>query len=74
MNLFIYLHCLGVKTLSLPLKKFYTKNLVITYKLSTIEGFYYKERDFATILVIFGFCHSLGEITKEEKKEKTLLV
>lgn len=33
-----------------PKKKFITKNLVITYKFNTIEGFYHKVR----------FCHSLG--------------
>ncbi len=30
-----------------------TKKLVITYKLSTIEGFYRKMNDFATVLVFF---------------------
>ncbi len=34
------------------LKVFITKNLVITYKLNTIEIFYYKERDFTIILVL----------------------
>ncbi len=38
---------------------FITENLVITYKLSTIEGFYYKVNDFATILGFLGFCHNL---------------
>jgi hypothetical protein len=32
---------------------FITKNLVITYKSSTIESFYYKERDHTTILGFF---------------------
>jgi len=52
-----------------PSKFFIIKNWVITYKLSTIKGLYYKERDFATILVFLGFCHNLGEIAKEEKKK-----
>jgi hypothetical protein len=51
-----------------PRKKIITKNLIITYKISTIQSFYYKEKDFVTILVFLGFCHSLGEIAKEEKK------
>ncbi len=55
-----------------PRKFFITKNLVITYKLSTMESFYYKERNFTTILVFLGFCHSLGKITKEEKKGKKI--
>ncbi len=53
-----------------PIKFFIAKNLVITYKLSTIEGFYYKERDFAIILVFFGFYHNPGEIAKKEKKKR----
>jgi hypothetical protein len=49
------------------LKKFFiTKNLVFIFKLSTIDIFYYKEKDFATILVFLGSCHSLKEISKEE--------
>ncbi len=32
-----------------PIKKFITKNLVITYKLSTIEGFYDKVSNFANL-------------------------
>ncbi len=32
-----------------------TKILVITYKLNTIESFYYKEIDFATFLFFFFF-------------------
>jgi len=51
---------------SSSLKKFITKNLVLIFKLSTIENFYYIERDFVTILIFLGFCHSLKEITKEE--------
>ncbi len=47
---------------------FITKNLVITYKLNTIESLYYKEKDYAIILVFFCFCHSFGKITKEERK------
>jgi hypothetical protein len=46
---------------------FITKNLVIIYKLNIIEKFYYKERDFATILVFLGFFHNPREITKEEE-------
>jgi hypothetical protein len=34
---------------------FITKNLVIIYKLNIIESFYYKERNFITILVFFVF-------------------
>ncbi len=50
------------------LKSFFiTKKLVITYKLNTIKGFYYKSRNFATILIFLDFCHSLGEITKGKK-------
>jgi hypothetical protein len=48
-------------------KFFVTNNLVITYKLSTIESFYYKEKDFTTILVFLGFCHSLEKIAKEKE-------
>jgi hypothetical protein len=48
------------------LKKFISKNLVIIFKLNTIESFYYKERDFAIILVFLGSCHNLRKITKEE--------
>jgi hypothetical protein len=45
-----------------------TKNLVLIFKLSTIETFYYTHRDFATVLVFLGSCHNLGEIAKEEEK------
>jgi hypothetical protein len=48
-----------------------TKNIVIIYKLSTIEKNYYKERNSTTILVFIGFCHSPKKITKEEKKNLT---
>jgi hypothetical protein len=30
-------------------------NLVITYKLNTIEKIYYKDKDYTTILVFFVF-------------------
>jgi len=45
---------------------FISKNLIIIFKLSTIESFYYRKKDFATILVFLGSCHSPREITKEE--------
>jgi hypothetical protein len=51
-----------------PRNFFITKNLIITYKLSTIQSFYFKKRDFVTILVFLGFCHRLGKIAKEEEK------
>jgi hypothetical protein len=35
------------------LKKFITKIIIIIYKLNTLESFYYKEKDFTTILVFF---------------------
>jgi len=46
---------------------FISKNLIIIFKLSTIENFYYIEKDFDIILVFLSFCHSLREITKEEE-------
>jgi hypothetical protein len=48
-------------------KKNITKNLVLIFKLSTIENFYYIQNDFATILVFLGSCHNLREITKEKE-------
>jgi len=51
---------------------FYHQKMVITYKLSTIKGFYHKRRNFATILVFLDFCHSLGEIIKEKKIGKRI--
>jgi len=41
-----------------PKKKFITKNLAITYKLSTIESFYHKVSNFAMGLIFLNFCHS----------------
>jgi hypothetical protein len=56
---------------SIKLKKFFiTKNLVITYKLSTINGFYHKVSDFSTILVFLNFCYSLEEIAKKKLKNE----
>ncbi len=52
------------------IKFFITKNLVIIYKLSKIEIFYYKERHFATILVFLGFCHNPKKITKERRRKR----
>ncbi len=49
------------------IKFFIANNLVIAYKLSTIESFYYKKQNFNTILVFLGFCHNPGEIAKEEE-------
>jgi hypothetical protein len=46
-------------------KKIISKNLVIIFKLNTIESLYSKEKDFATILVFLGSCHNLIVITKE---------
>ncbi len=57
-----------------PRKYFITKNLIITYKLSTVEDSQ-REKLFHNL----GFCHSLGEIATEEekiglkKKEKNVL-
>ncbi len=45
---------------------FIIKNLIIIYKLNTIEYFYYKEKNFTIILVFITFCHNPREITKEE--------
>ncbi len=46
-------------------KSFITKNLVIVYKLSTMEGFYYKVNAFVMGLVFLYFCHSFKEISKK---------
>jgi hypothetical protein len=46
---------------------FITKNLIIIFKLSTIESLYYIKKYFTTILVFLGFCHNLKEIAKEEE-------
>ncbi len=46
---------------------FITKNLIITYKLSTIEGFYHKMSDSIVVLVFLSFCHSPKKIVKEKK-------
>ncbi len=51
-----------------PKKKFIAKNLVVTYKLSTIEDFCHKLKDFITVLVFLSFCHSLKRITKEKEE------
>jgi hypothetical protein len=48
------------------IKVFITNNLIIIYKLSTIESLYYKERVFTTILVFLDFCHNLRKIAKEK--------
>jgi hypothetical protein len=41
------------------LRKFFiTKNLVLIFRLSTIESFYYTNRDFTIILVFFCSCHN----------------
>jgi hypothetical protein len=45
---------------------FITKNLVLIFKLNTIEIFYYKDKDFAIILVFLGSYHSLGKVVKED--------
>jgi hypothetical protein len=42
--------------------------LVVTYKLSTIEDFCHKLKDFITVLVFLSFCHSLKRITKEKEE------
>jgi hypothetical protein len=49
------------------IKVFITNNLIIIYKLSTIESLYYKERVFTTILVFLDFCHNLRKIAKEKE-------
>jgi len=52
------------------LRKFYfSKNLIIIFKLSIIESFYYTKRNFTTILVFLGSCHSPKTITKEEENK-----
>ncbi len=51
-----------------PKKFFITKNVVITYNLSTIKGFYHKERDFATDLVFLSFYCSPRVIAKKRKE------
>jgi hypothetical protein len=51
-----------------PRKKFISKNLIIIFKLRTIESFYYTQKDFATILVFLGSCCSPREIAKEQQK------
>jgi len=50
-----------------PRKFFISKNLVIIFKLSTIKSLYYTYKNFATILVFLGSCHSPREIAKEEQ-------
>jgi hypothetical protein len=50
MNVFFSL-CISIK----PKKFFITKNLVIIYKLSTIDRFYHKVNDFAMVLVFLSF-------------------
>ncbi len=46
------------------LRKFFiTKNLIITYKLNTIQSFYYKE----SLRHNLDFCHNPREIAKEEE-------
>ncbi len=51
-----------------PKKFFIFKNLVITYKLSTLKGFYHKVRDFVMVLVFLNFCHGPKKIAKEKEK------
>ncbi len=65
-----------IKFLSSPKQKFITKNLVITYKLSTIESFYHKVNNFVMVLVFLSFYHNPNEITKEnvEKEIKECVV
>ncbi len=48
------------------IKVFITNNLIIIYKLSTIESLYYKERGFTIILVFLDFCHNFKKIAKEK--------
>lgn len=56
---------------SIKLKKFFIiKNLIITYNLSTIEGFYQKMNDFATCLIFLNFFHSFKKIAKKNEKIK----
>jgi hypothetical protein len=65
-GLFLLLNCF--KTLLSSLKSFFiTKNLVIIYKLNTIQSLYYKEKDFVTIFVFLGFYHNPKKIAKEEE-------
>jgi hypothetical protein len=33
-------------------------------------SFYYKNKDFATILIFLGFCHNSRKRAKEEKKKE----
>jgi hypothetical protein len=49
------------------IKVFITNNLIIIYKLSTIESLYYKEKVFTTILVFLDFCHNPRKIAKEKE-------
>jgi len=51
---------------------FIAKNLIITYKLNTIESFYYKEKDYATILVFFLFLSQFLKNSKGRKKKYKL--
>ncbi len=51
-------------------KFFTTKNLVITYKLNTIEGFYHKERKFSTILVFFMVFVTILENNKTRRRNR----
>jgi len=44
---------------------FFAKNMVITYKLNTIKGFYHKVTNFAMVLVFLFFCHNFKEMAKE---------
>jgi hypothetical protein len=58
--------CISLK----PKKFFITKNLIIIYKLNTINGFYHKVNDFAMVLVFLSFCYSLKEIAKGKENKR----
>jgi hypothetical protein len=49
---------------------FITKNIVITHKLSTIEGFYHKMNNFVMVLVFLIFFHNPNEIAKKKEKKE----
>ncbi len=52
-------------------KTFITNNLIITFKLNIIEGFYHKVNDFVMSLVFLNFCHSFKKIAKKKKRKKS---
>jgi hypothetical protein len=59
--------CFSLYIFVKPKRFFISKNLVITYKLSTIKSFCHKVRDFVMVLIFLNFCHGLEEIAKRKE-------